>query len=131
MPVRACIALGLVIGLAGCSLTSPSVAPSPVLQTSPATSDVASSRPSPSAEPLSRPTHRTITGPTVAGAFDAATDGRVITWSSGRVDVDAPDLWTYDPASEATTRTYRSSGQGAILANLAVRDGRFAFAEVT
>ncbi|HET9682081.1 MAG TPA: hypothetical protein VFP19_08585, partial [Candidatus Limnocylindrales bacterium] len=45
---------------------------------------------SPSLPPL--PPHEVVAGPTVAGAFDLATDGSVVAWSSGSVDVDAPDL---------------------------------------
>ena len=77
------------------------------------------------------PPHEVLAGPTVRGAFDLATDGSVIAWSSGSVDADAPDLWRLDPAGGAPIRVFRSRARGAILANLAVHDGTYAFAEIT
>lgn len=132
--------LVLVVGsLAGCSTTSiPQLSPGLTLgPTTPggiATPGEGPSSP-PSAGPRSRglavlPAHHVLAGADIAGAFDLATDGSVIAWTSGTVDSDAPELWAFDPATDRSTMVYRSTVAGAILANLAVRHGSYAFAEV-
>jgi hypothetical protein len=103
---------------------SPSVAPSP---------DAATVSPAPavSPSPIPLPAHAVIAGRTVRRAFDVATDGAVIAWSSGAAYATAPNLWVFDPATGTSARRFHSSTAGAVLANLAVRADRFAFAEVT
>jgi len=132
LPSLSRVALVLVVGsLVGCSTTRPP-SPSPVAAATPtAPPTTGPSRPAPSSPRTGTPAHRVIAGPAVAGAFDAATDGTVIAWSSGAVDADAPELWAFDPATGRSTLVYRSTVDGAILANVAVRHGSFAFAEVT
>ncbi|HYL40914.1 MAG TPA: hypothetical protein VET90_06360 [Candidatus Binatus sp.] len=140
------LAIVLVAGVAlGCSATSTppvgsagtvttSGSPPPGLAataTSAAPSPSSPLEPSPGAWRQGLPASARLTGPEIAGAFDLATDGRVLAWSSGTVDIDAPSLWWFDPASADRRLVYRSRTPGAILANLAVRHGAVVFAEVT
>jgi hypothetical protein len=135
--VRRSLPLSLVVGLAlGCSATS---SPPPLSQPwasrwSPsmpqATINGLSAAPALPA-PSALPAHEVIAGPNITGAFDLATDGTILAWSNGTVDVDAPDLWTLDSASGEQRLLYHSAKAGAILANLAVHRGTYAFAEVT
>jgi hypothetical protein len=118
-PVRRVAALALVAGVAlGCSATSSPPSPR-------------SSAPPTSPRAVALLPHQVVAGTNVAGAFDLATDGTVIAWSDGTVDVDAPALWRFDPATGDMTVVYRSATPGAILSNLAVRHGTYAFGEVT
>lgn len=128
--IRRPLAIALVVGVAlGCSATSNPSTPSPSRSAPASATALATGLASPSGGTL--PLHETLAGPDVAGAFDLATDGTVIAWSSGTVDVDAPALWSLDPASGARRLIYRSASPGAILSNLVVRRGTYAFAEVT
>jgi hypothetical protein len=130
--VAALLAVAMIGGLAGCAAAE---------RTAPASVPAAPrtrSTPPPTGGPgptgagfLAPPRREVIAGPSVQRAFDLATDGSVIAWSSGEVAGTAPALWALDPATGTPRRTYRSPREGAVLANLAVRDGRYAFAEVT
>ena len=131
MPRRLVIEIMLVVGaVTGCSTAS--IPPgSTRLPASPAPSTSGRSVPPSPAIDLPLAPHETLSGANVAGAFDLATDGAVIAWSNGTIDVDAPELWSFDPTTGERSLAYRSPDHGAILANVAVRHGRLVVAEVT
>jgi hypothetical protein len=128
---RRALAVVLVAGLAGCSAPSGPPPRSSTATAGPSPSVAPSSAPGATPGSTALPSHQVVAGPDVGGAFDLATDGSVIAWSDGTVDVDAPALWALDVATGETRLAYRSGVRGAILANLALRRGTFAFAEVT
>jgi hypothetical protein len=135
------LALALVGGLiAGCSPTStPFTSPAPASGSPPtpatatATASVsAAASPTTAPPPIAVPAPRVLAGPNVTRAVDAATDGSVIAWSSGSPDPNAgPELWVFEPATGRSRLIFRSAVHGAVLAGLAVRGGRYAFAEIT
>src|SRR5512141_105693 len=130
MAVRRLI-LALVVGVViGCSPASsnpatPARSAGPGAAGSSAPSLVASA----SSSLAALPAHEVIAGANVAGAFDMATDGVGIAWSSGTIDRDAPELWVFDTPRGESHLVYRSTPTGAIIATLAVAHGTYAFAE--